>query len=713
MNFTPNGSIWIYKNVDIDSGEQLLFSSLAQQNAYFTAKLDRTISNVQVVKKTGRIRLDTDTSTLISNKCNYIAFNNSAFGQTKKIYAKILDIEYINNDCCEISYNIDFWQSFMFDVDYSECFIEREHLSQADATKAATNPYDPSILEFSTLEEIAVSKDMEMPIYQENYDFKKLGPMVEALFPNTNWRLGVLIKMSNIDWSKLDGEKQTSPGAYVNYVSYPFVQYLLNILNQTYGFVCLPKQMNDHFLDYYPSNVWPAGGTIRVGAGWSNLAPFENTMYTPPICYIYDAYGASFFGNNHSLMPEFFDIMTSLSFVEGSGVTESSIIDLSIIPNDLIMLAGNSTAAYTPLRVDIPKKSTNTTSLKLMRYPFSYIRIIAPNGDIKELRYEDFYNLQENVIRQGETSSKASFFVSMDLSDKPTLIVAPELYKISGLSQESNMSVNLNTNVLESVCYNQFPTLPYNIDAFTAAVAAAANDSIASRTLETQYAIEMEQYANTSDVGKFNKMANAVKGGLGDITSGASLGSNLGEAGAIYGGFAGAVNGTMGVGYTYDMMKLEEGATLAKARLLNEGENAFRDLSASEIALQLAFTKPAYAADHYYRSDGNGMMNFNYTSFSDIAFLQVQLSTPVLQILDNYFTLFGYRSGRCGIPRAINYTKGISTTTDVPEWITMGSKEITYVKTLDAKPKHSLVIVQDAIKAMFDAGIRFIKGDTL
>ena len=140
--------------------------------------------------------------------------------------------------------------------------------------------------------------------------------------------------------------------------------------------------------------------------------------------------------------------------------------------------------------------------------------------------------------------------------------------------------------------------------------------------------------------------------------------------------------------------------------------DALTQMESSEIAKQLHMTKPAYACDKYYPSNGVGTTNFTVVSFCDIIALCVKLQPNILDVYDKYFTFYGYSSGRCGIPRLINYISGSNDPDELPHWGTIsGNRQITYVKTMDMKVSYSMLNVASYIKAMFDNGVRMIKGD--
>ena len=207
MRIVPNSTISLYSGVEIDNDEQLVFSSLAGQNAYFINKRVLAEAPCTVVRKTGALRIEVSPASIL-NGCNYISFINPMF-ENKTIYARIIDYDYINNECVEITYAIDYWQTWMFDVQFEDTYIEREHLSEEDWNKAEQNPYDPTIYEFRTDENLVTSRDLEKLNYslsgQSNNDGLKLALASHSVTSATD-TLGVLIKMAYVDLKKIDDQ---------------------------------------------------------------------------------------------------------------------------------------------------------------------------------------------------------------------------------------------------------------------------------------------------------------------------------------------------------------------------------------------------------------------------------------------------------------------------------------------------------------------------
>lgn len=62
---------------------------------------------------------------------NYMIFQNTNFGR-KWFYAFVTDVEYVNNSCAELTYEIDVIQTFQFDYTMPLTYVDREH-SATDA----------------------------------------------------------------------------------------------------------------------------------------------------------------------------------------------------------------------------------------------------------------------------------------------------------------------------------------------------------------------------------------------------------------------------------------------------------------------------------------------------------------------------------------------------------------------------------------------------
>lgn len=127
MYIEPNTNIILLKNVPLDNTYEhtITFNSLSQQVEYFKNKTKKKIENntyQRVNRGVCRVKALADEI----YDCNYLMFQNNSFGN-KWFYAFITSIEYVNNITSQISYEIDCFQTWMFDYEIEECFVEREH----------------------------------------------------------------------------------------------------------------------------------------------------------------------------------------------------------------------------------------------------------------------------------------------------------------------------------------------------------------------------------------------------------------------------------------------------------------------------------------------------------------------------------------------------------------------------------------------------------
>lgn len=127
MYIEPNTNIHILKGVPLDTSYEhsINFTSRSAQTSYFLSKSKYNLAHYtyQRVQK-GVIRVGIKAESLYD--CNYVMFQNSAFGN-KWFYAFIKSVEYVNNECSEVTFEMDVLQTWHFDYSLGRCFVERQH----------------------------------------------------------------------------------------------------------------------------------------------------------------------------------------------------------------------------------------------------------------------------------------------------------------------------------------------------------------------------------------------------------------------------------------------------------------------------------------------------------------------------------------------------------------------------------------------------------
>lgn len=653
MVLQPNSTINLYGGVEITAGHQIAFSTSQNQTAYFETKLKASMVNCTIIRKSGALRVSVQSS--IIKDCNYLSFVNPNWDD-KVIYARIIDYNYINNETTEILYQIDYFQTFMFDVEYEDMYIDREHLSKEDHDKAEVNPYDTSIFQFRTVEPLAISQDLEklhytiVDDYSEGADGVKL---FEASSPSSTLTSvpGTLIYMSDIALDALDEnvEGTETPSVW-------FASFLSAVIESGYGF--------------YQLGVDSVHKGAEVPSG-----DFGSSMSIPYwIIYIPNSIAVDY------TIDKLLNKLTVWGCV-------SSIINMYSLPISTAIRAVKGASGYI-VNAKTSKQRQNVLSKKLLNFPFSYMRLIAPNGDKKELHYELFKGVQEG-------GNDCPIEVILDVIGRPSMIACPVNYKMSG--QDFNESGD---NLEEGLIFGQIPTSPYSTDAFLAQMAAYSQSIIGNNTTDYMYQLGIQQVGVSTE--QFTKNFNLT----GNLVNAAKSGLSL-----DFGGVGSNIAGSMANPALAELhaKQLENTA--------NQSQQAYSALAGAQegnaVYENYRETRPAYAVNKYVPSTGDGMLNYSFAHYLDIILLHVQLNESVRAQYDKFFQNYGYKSGRCGIPHVVSFMQNSQSDGELPEWVTLGGKQTTYVKTNDCRVVSSMLPVSTYIESLFNGGCRFINGDSL
>lgn len=156
MYIQPSTNIRLLQNVNLDNTYEhtIYFEDEISQRNYFLGKTKHNLT-AQSFQRTGRgtARLQLNIGTCYD--CSYMMFQNSAFS-TKWFYAFITSIEYINNEVTEISFEIDVMQTWLFDYQLGQCYIERQH-STTDLIGGNITPEPVSLGEYVFNDEVDYS----------------------------------------------------------------------------------------------------------------------------------------------------------------------------------------------------------------------------------------------------------------------------------------------------------------------------------------------------------------------------------------------------------------------------------------------------------------------------------------------------------------------------------------------------------------------------
>lgn len=139
MYIQPNTTVILLTGVPLDESydHTVKFTSAQAQQTYFLSKqLMRFDQHTYQRKERGTIRVNALADNLYH--VNYLMFQNTAFGN-KWFYAFVRSVNYINDQTTEIVYAIDIYQSWLFEMQVGQCFVEREHIVNDDIGASLTD----------------------------------------------------------------------------------------------------------------------------------------------------------------------------------------------------------------------------------------------------------------------------------------------------------------------------------------------------------------------------------------------------------------------------------------------------------------------------------------------------------------------------------------------------------------------------------------------
>ena len=136
MIVVPDSDIILIKSpLKLDNYNQITFASASAQSTYFLSLPKLEYDGCTYQRKDGVIRYSTDKEADSSAprfedllQYNYCMYKNDSY-KDKWFYAFITDIKYINDGMSEVTIDTDAFQTWQFDINYMNSFIEREHVS--------------------------------------------------------------------------------------------------------------------------------------------------------------------------------------------------------------------------------------------------------------------------------------------------------------------------------------------------------------------------------------------------------------------------------------------------------------------------------------------------------------------------------------------------------------------------------------------------------
>lgn len=127
MNFQPTTEVRLLSNVplSLNNSNQRWFDNIGSQSAYFISKTKYRFTEFTYQRKERQyIAVPMNAEQLYN--CNYVMYQNSNF-TNKWFYGFITEIQYINPNTSWVYFELDVFQTWLFEMEFKDSFVEREH----------------------------------------------------------------------------------------------------------------------------------------------------------------------------------------------------------------------------------------------------------------------------------------------------------------------------------------------------------------------------------------------------------------------------------------------------------------------------------------------------------------------------------------------------------------------------------------------------------
>ena len=127
INIIPQSEVRLLKTpLEKDSEHTLNFSTINDQTAYFLTKVIKSYTDFTYIRDSQTLVVPENYDQIYT--CNYLMYKNTGFNN-KYFYAFITKMEYVSENSTRIYFEIDSLQTWFFQINMNQVFIEREHVS--------------------------------------------------------------------------------------------------------------------------------------------------------------------------------------------------------------------------------------------------------------------------------------------------------------------------------------------------------------------------------------------------------------------------------------------------------------------------------------------------------------------------------------------------------------------------------------------------------
>lgn len=597
--FQPLGKIELIHNVDIDISytHQYYFTNSDAQDNFFSSKVYKTLANGTYQRKNiNTIQVPYQADEIAD--CKYLRWQNPQYS-SKWYYAFVTSIDYINPGTSQINYSLDVYQTYLFDMQWKQSFIEREHTARwttdvGGNTVPVINT-EPEGLEYGA-------------------DYRILSETKLEQIENTGW---LVIGATRLDTG---------------------VPRLIGVLPTSLIYVCVPvctsQRKNAKYTLGSDTLMYPDEVLKLFATNTTLVNSMVSCVYYP----IFPFYGVSGAWSNWSSSQP-----TCALTIDGPVTT----LSLAGSTNKVIRFTGLFSASHDIIvPADLEDSSNiysgfpNYTESKLLMFPYSFMELTTKRGDSMVVKME--------YIDRGTSKVKIGAYGTISTVNKMVYAIRNYLSDLNGYNMYNAMPDNSNSS------------LPI-IDDYTASYLQSNSNSIRvaqSNAKFTQDTIIDNAY-RSYETGMAKRESNLVKGtmsagaeGIGGIL-GTIVGLGVGSPGMMVGG-AGGIGGAIASGVS-NALDYEQSKKDLTTEYWNRYFSASTDYG-NAVASVMAKKNDAQQIPPTAKSLGGDYL-FNLANNSNALYLVRKTIYPeYANKLQNYFMQYGYKVNRLEVPNFYSRT---------------------------------------------------------
>ncbi len=343
-------------------------------------------------------------------KYSYFEFTNTTpDGKMKTYYAFIDEVRYLDPSTSQIIFTIDVWQTYLFDYEIKDSFIDREHQNRC------TSDFKPI---FNTeIENIEVGSDYE--IVQSAVIENGNAIQSDEFFTATVYWLeviatGAIFGNENEKPVKIPSREPVDPpfGEYLPIITLPLYVYYVPLLDypnklvESYG-------LNEDTGEYDIPIYWMSTGDV-----------YEKCVDNPKVVAIrIESYPPFRFHYQYDDVDEVIKISKYISTLPDAETintisTDKGVVyNLNMMRNDLSKISSLKNNYSYLIDKDKPRRIQNET--KLRQYPYEFLSITNYRGEVLKLKPEYLSNDEFNIRYQKSISfnHKSKIYVEGYLGD--------------------------------------------------------------------------------------------------------------------------------------------------------------------------------------------------------------------------------------------------------------------------------------------------------